>query len=53
MLNLIRIANVEIYESDRLIKCEGNEFAAILTNPPIRAGKNVVHEIFEQSYRSS
>ena len=25
-------------------------FAAILTNPPIRAGKKVVHDIFEQSY---
>ena len=24
-------------------------FAAILTNPPIRAGKKTVHDIFEQS----
>ncbi|MEY9864708.1 16S rRNA (guanine1207-N2)-methyltransferase [Peribacillus sp. B2I2] len=46
------IANVKIYESDRLDKVGSNQFAAILTNPPIRAGKSVVHEILEESYRS-
>ena len=44
------IENVCIYESDRLEKVKGNKFAAILTNPPIRAGKKVVHDIFEQSF---
>ncbi|MBU8880252.1 class I SAM-dependent methyltransferase [Bacillus sp. FJAT-29790] len=43
------LTNVCIYESDRLENVKGNKFAAILTNPPIRAGKKVVHEIFEQS----
>jgi 16S rRNA (guanine1207-N2)-methyltransferase len=46
------IANVKIYESDRFDKVASNQFAAILTNPPIRAGKSVVHEILEESYRS-
>ncbi|MCQ2010633.1 class I SAM-dependent methyltransferase [Sporolactobacillus sp. STSJ-5] len=27
------------------------EFAAILTNPPIRAGKQVVHQIFKDAHR--
>jgi 16S rRNA (guanine1207-N2)-methyltransferase len=45
-----KIENVEIYESDRLTGVEEKEFNAILTNPPIRAGKKVVHDIFEQSF---
>ncbi|PLS15584.1 16S rRNA methyltransferase [Bacillus sp. M6-12] len=44
------IDNVVIYESDQLEAVKKQGFAAILTNPPIRAGKKVVHEIFEQSY---
>ncbi|WML41936.1 class I SAM-dependent methyltransferase [Neobacillus sp. OS1-2] len=48
--SLNRIENVEIYESDRLLSVKGNNFAAIVTNPPIRAGKKTVHDIFEQSY---
>lgn len=47
---LNQISNVKIYESDRLQNVTEGNFAAILTNPPIRAGKKVVHEIFEQSY---
>ena len=41
--------NVKIYESDRLENVGGAKFAVILTNPPIRAGKQIVHDIFEQS----
>lgn len=48
--SLNRIQNVLIYESDCLTNVSHNQFAAILTNPPIRAGKNIVHKIFEQSY---
>jgi 16S rRNA (guanine1207-N2)-methyltransferase len=48
---LNQILNVKIYESDRLSKVADVDFAVILTNPPIRAGKKVVHEIFEQSYQ--
>ncbi len=44
------INNVHIYESDRLLSVKDREFAAILTNPPIRAGKKTVHDIFEQSH---
>lgn len=47
---LNQVENVKIYESDRLLQVVGNQFHAILTNPPIRAGKKVVHEIFEQSF---
>ncbi|WP_066249378.1 class I SAM-dependent methyltransferase [Neobacillus drentensis] len=47
---LNRIENVKIYESDRLLNVKENTFAAILTNPPIRAGKKTVHDIFEQSF---
>ncbi|MBS4193371.1 class I SAM-dependent methyltransferase [Bacillus sp. FJAT-49705] len=47
---LNNIKNVCIYESDRLENVKSDKFAAILTNPPIRAGKKVVHDIFEQSY---
>ncbi|KKK37042.1 16S rRNA methyltransferase [Mesobacillus campisalis] len=43
------VENVRIYESDRLLQVDGGPFQAILTNPPIRAGKNTVHDIFEQS----
>lgn len=44
------VENVRIYESDRLLQVKGKKFASILTNPPIRAGKKVIHDIFEQSY---
>jgi 16S rRNA (guanine1207-N2)-methyltransferase len=47
---LNKIENVKVYESDRLINVKEMNFAAILTNPPIRAGKQTVHDIFEQSY---
>jgi 16S rRNA (guanine1207-N2)-methyltransferase len=46
---LNKIENVEIYESDRLLNVKPEKFAVILTNPPIRAGKKVVHDIFEQA----
>jgi 16S rRNA (guanine1207-N2)-methyltransferase len=44
------IENVQIYESDGLDNVKEYGFAAILTNPPIRAGKAIVHRIFSQSY---
>ncbi|EHJ06886.1 class I SAM-dependent methyltransferase [Staphylococcus simiae] len=43
------IENVVIKESDALNAVEDNSFDFILTNPPIRAGKEVVHRIFEES----
>ncbi|WHY92088.1 class I SAM-dependent methyltransferase [Neobacillus cucumis] len=47
---LNRIENVVIFESDRLTGVKTSDFAVVLTNPPIRAGKQVVHDIFEQSH---
>lgn len=44
------VQNVEIYESDGFGSVKSIEFAAILTNPPIRAGKKVVHDILTQSH---
>jgi 16S rRNA (guanine1207-N2)-methyltransferase len=44
------IRNVTVMESDMLGALEGRKFDVILTNPPIRAGKAVVHGIFEQAY---
>jgi len=43
------IDNVSIYKSDVLSQFE-ETFDAILTNPPIRAGKEVVNQILDQSY---
>jgi 16S rRNA (guanine1207-N2)-methyltransferase len=48
---LNQIRNVDVYESDRLENVKEGNFSAVLTNPPIRAGKQVVHEIFEQSFQ--
>ena len=50
-VKLNQIENVKVYESDRLMNVTEKDFAAILTNPPIRAGKKVVHDIFDQSYQ--
>jgi len=47
---LNQVGNVSIYESDCLVNVKSYDFACILTNPPIRAGKKIVHQIFEQSY---
>lgn len=42
------ITNVTIQTSDLYNAIDGkSRFAAIVTNPPIRAGKKVVHQIFE------
>jgi 16S rRNA (guanine1207-N2)-methyltransferase len=46
---LNNLTNVQIYQSDCLSEVSETLFSDILTNPPIRAGKNVVHAIFEQS----
>lgn len=43
------IKNAVIYSSDALDGVEMREFASILTNPPIRAGKETVFKIYEQA----
>ncbi|MFK7697372.1 class I SAM-dependent methyltransferase [Paenibacillus sp. HJGM_3] len=44
------IVNAEVLQSDRLLAVQDRSFTKILTNPPIRAGKQVVHSIFEQAH---
>lgn len=43
------IHNLELIQSDRLSSLKSHKFASIVTNPPIRAGKQVVHAMFEDS----
>lgn len=44
------VGNVDIYPSDLFENVENKSFAGILSNPPIRAGKKVVHKILETAY---
>lgn len=44
-----QVDNTNIYISSLFDRVEEKLFAAILTNPPIRAGKIIVHEILEKS----
>ncbi|GEN83501.1 hypothetical protein SLU01_18130 [Sporosarcina luteola] len=44
------ISNVKIYPSDALSDVEAEGFAAILTNPPIRAGKETVFNIYDGAF---
>ncbi|MEH7386602.1 class I SAM-dependent methyltransferase [Bacillus sp. JJ1521] len=46
-----KVSNVEIHQSDLFANVENRGFAAIISNPPIRAGKKVVHHILEESYQ--
>ncbi len=43
-----RIGNVHIFQSSVYENVDGM-YAAILSNPPIRAGKDIVHEILEKA----
>lgn len=42
-------AGIEIVESDLFVGLAGRTFTHIVTNPPIRAGKQTVHALFEQA----
>jgi 16S rRNA (guanine1207-N2)-methyltransferase len=44
-----RVSNVEIMQSNMLDAVIDRSFDVVVTNPPIRAGKETVHRIFEQS----
>jgi len=50
--NAIRngIKNVAVLQSDLLTEVANQRFDSIVTNPPIRAGKEVVHRIFGQAF---
>lgn len=43
------VSNVRIMQSDGFQQLEEQKFAAILTNPPIRAGKKVVYSLVSDS----
>src|SRR5699024_7439906 len=43
------VTNAKVIVSDRFSAITGT-FAAILLNPPIRAGKTVVYDLFAESY---
>ncbi|TNJ62169.1 class I SAM-dependent methyltransferase [Paenibacillus hemerocallicola] len=45
------ITNADILQGDLFESLEGKTYTKILTNPPIRAGKQVVHRIFEMAYQ--
>lgn len=44
------IGNVTFLPSDLFAAVDGRTYDAILTNPPIRAGKAVVHRLFAEAY---
>ncbi|MFB4165667.1 class I SAM-dependent methyltransferase [Alteribacillus sp. JSM 102045] len=41
--------NIKVVESNLFSSISKSDFAAIISNPPIRAGKKVVHSLFEQA----
>ncbi len=41
---------VNIHESDVYAQVTKNNYTDIITNPPIRAGKKIIYEIFEKSF---
>ncbi|ARF14500.1 class I SAM-dependent methyltransferase [Sporosarcina ureae] len=45
-----KITNVQIYESSGVNQVQSNDFAAIITNPPIRAGKRTVFSFYDGAY---
>ncbi|PXW87731.1 16S rRNA m(2)G 1207 methyltransferase [Streptohalobacillus salinus] len=45
-----QVTNVQFHLSDIFEKISEDNFASILTNPPIRAGKQTVHQMFEDSF---
>jgi len=45
-----RISNIKVYESSGVDQVVSNNFAAIITNPPIRAGKQTVFSFYDGAY---
>ena len=44
------IQNVTIHESNRYDNVHAKDYSVIISNPPIRAGKEVVHRILAEAY---
>ncbi len=50
-IKLNNIKNIKVLESDGFAQIKDDEtFDVIVTNPPIRAGKHVIYEIYKQSF---
>lgn len=47
---LNHITNVRMIQSDLFARLTTEMFTHIVTNPPIRAGKQVVHQLFDEAY---
>lgn len=45
-----KVENVTISKSNLLQAFDQEKFSSIISNPPIRAGKKVVHQLFEEAY---
>lgn len=46
---LNNITNVDVKQGDLYDGLDGTTFTTIVTNPPIRAGKSIVHRIYEEA----
>ncbi|MBK3496602.1 class I SAM-dependent methyltransferase [Viridibacillus sp. YIM B01967] len=44
------VQNVQIFESDGLSAVQEEQVAVVLTNPPIRAGKETILRFYDQAY---
>ena len=44
-------ANCKAFNSDLYEKVEGLKFSSIITNPPIRAGKDTVFKIYDEAFK--
>ncbi len=44
-------ANCKAFNSDLYEKVEGLQFSSIITNPPIRAGKDIVFKIYDEAFK--
>jgi 16S rRNA (guanine1207-N2)-methyltransferase len=44
------VGNIKVLKSYLFDELENEMYASVITNPPIRAGKKVVHQLFEQAY---
>jgi 16S rRNA (guanine1207-N2)-methyltransferase len=44
------VSNVIVRKSDLLSQVADKHYACIITNPPIRAGKQVVHQLFDDAF---
>lgn len=46
------IKNAQVLQSDGFSEIKDHRFASIVTNPPIRAGKSIVYQMFENAKKS-